>query len=407
MATEKETQLILSRAKIAMFETHPFYAHVLTKLRFEFVESLPGGAPSATDGLRIMLVPSAYLAASKGEQVTMLAHEQLHCLDGHLWRRGQRDALAANVAQDIYIYHILKSEGFATLRRNETVLQKLCASKGHKLDEFAGMFWEQIYATLFPHDPSPQQSGEGDGEGGDGDSYLDDCVGHCYAEPKTEQAKGEAREQWAQWIREAGMYAKMAGATAGRWQELVDAATPEVPFETRFFEHLKRGMGGDQTFDAFARRHIARGLYLPSEVVETMGRTVGVVDTSGSMDAQGDIAYALGVFRTWREQYACTFDLVQCDVEVAEWHTYEEHEPLPSQFVIKGRGGTAFNAPFEQVKERNIEPALLVYMTDGFNAGDLAPDPGYPVMWVLVGAYNRDFAPPYGEVVPVKLPKRR
>lgn len=413
--TRKECQLQVSRAKIGMLEKHPFYAHILTKLRIELVDDLPYGAPTATDGRRLLIVPSRYVLQSKAEQLSSLAHEQFHCLDGHIWRRGNRDPFWSNIAQDIAIYWLMQREGFVTLRLNEkalaAVLQTRCGG-AYSLDDFQTMFWEQIYETIAP---PPEQRGQGgsgksgakdSGKSGGKASKSDGCgdgdCGHCY-DPSAgsgPEAK-ETQEQWGQWIREAGVYAKMAGAQAGHWSELVEAATPRVPFETRFFEHLKLGMGGDQTFDRFSRRGIARGDYLPSEIIEVMGETVGVVDSSGSQTGE-DIAYALGVFRAWREQHPCRFHLVECDTEVHQWTSYDEDTALPAKFEIKGRGGTSFNEPFEKVKERNIEPSLLLYFTDGYNYGDYAAKPEYQVIWVLSGEYNREFKPPYGDVCVVQ-----
>lgn len=407
MSDTKVAGMYLSRAKIQMFESHPFYGHICTKLQFRFDSDV---AASCTDGRNVWINPDRYVKLSKAEQVTVLAHEQLHCLDGHLWRRGKRDPFLSNVAQDIYIYHVLRSEGFAVLRDNESALSKVLANVAggvYTLAGFAGKFWEQIYELIAPADP-PQSSGsqgqDGDGDGqsqqGSGDTGKDGECGHCYRESKGQQGQDD-NQQWREWIREAGTFAKLAGAKPGYWSQLVKAATPTVPFETRFQEAMKRGLGGEQSFDTFARRHIHAGLYLPSEVVEQMGETVGVVDSSGS-ETEEDIAYALGVFRAWREQHPCIFHFVECDTEVQLWQTYDEWDELPERFEVKGRGGTEFADPFRKVEERHIAPALLVYITDGFNHGGYAPEPGYPVIWVLAGRYNDEFHPPYGEVVRVR-----
>ena len=414
----KEVGYILSRAKIAMLEQHPFYAHILTHLKFEFVPELPGGSMSATDGKCVYIVPARFLAVSKGEQVSVLAHEQMHCLDGHIWRTGPRDKIWSNIAQDIYIYHVLHSEGFATLVDNQKALTSIlhkdarrrpATAIAYDLDDFVGQFWEQIYEAILPQSAakSKPQSGEGDGQGGE-DSPDDGVSGkqhagcsHCY---KPGKQSDDAKEEWKEWIREAGMYAKMAGAKPGRWQELVDAATPTVPFETRFYEFLKHGMGGDQSFAQFNRRFVHRGDYFPTETVEQMGETILVNDTSGSRTTE-DLAYAYGVFRAYRELHPCKVHCVDADTECAAWRTFEEWDDLPHKWEAHGRGGTTFDQPFAQAKARNIEPVVLIYMTDGYNYGDFAPKPPYQVLWVLTGDFNKSFAPPYGTIVPVRSTK--
>lgn len=410
--TAKHAQLLVSRAKIAMLETHPFYAYILTHLTLDLQDELPGGSVSATDGKRLLINATKYATLGKDEQLTVLAHEQLHCLDGHLWRRGNRDRFYSNIAQDIYIYHLLKAEGFAVIKHNEAALSAVLAqyaSGTFTLDDFAGNFWEQIYDTIAP--PQQQSSGSGDGESeqSDGQStpqpgandHDEAGCGHCYQPASSPAEAKEAEAEWKQWIREAGVYAKMAGARAGHWQELVEATVTPIPFETRFAELLKRGLGGDQSYDSFARRHISRGQYFPTEVVEQMGETVAVVDTSGSRSHE-DIAYTLGVFRAWREMYPCRFHLVECDSQTAGWQTFEEFDTLPAKFEMHGRGGTSFEPPFREVEERKLSPQVLIFITDGFNYGDFAPKPPYEVLWVLTGEYNDNFAPPYGTVCKVR-----
>lgn len=399
----KAAQMAVSRAKIAMLEGHPFYAYILTKLKFEFVEdgSLPYGAPTATDGRSIFIVPARYLAEPKLQQVTALAHEQMHCLNGDLWRRGQRDPLIANIAQDIYIYHVLRSEKFTTLTKNKQALAKaLTQLAGGKftLDDFRGQFWEQIYQTLAPLNQPQQSDGGSDGDGESVEGLDGEC--HCYKPAKVgEQSKADT-DQWKQWIREAGTYAKVAGCQPGAWQAWVEAATPRVPFETRFAEHLKRGLGGEQQYESFNRRYLSRGEYMPSEVVEQMCETVGVVDTSGSVPNE-DIAYAIGVFRNWRSLHPCKFHLLECDAAVQQASSYDEHDEIPSKFNVKGRGGTRFDPPFAWLNEKQVEPGLLIYITDGYNYGEFAPAPAFDVLWLLAGEYNKEFKPPYGEVCTV------
>ena len=398
--TLREAQMQVSRAKIAMFQRHPFYAHILTRLTFEYQEN-PRGAISATDGTHIFIDPAKYITLPKGEQVTCLAHEQLHCLDGHLWRRGQRDPFIANVAQDIYIYWLLRDEGFDTLTDNEQALSNLIAP--YQLFDFRGMFWEQIYEQLAQ--PSQQQQSDdddaGDGSGSAAARGLDPgeangATGGCYHPlPAQGAATEETKADWRQWTIDAGAYAKQAGAQAGRWEELVKAATPKVSLETHLYEFLKRGLGGDQTYDAFSRRHMSRGEYMPIDVVEAMGETVIALDTSGSVSG-GDLAKALGIVCAWRELHPCRLHIVECDTECV-WHTFEDYESVPTELKLHGRGGTSFAPPFAEAVAKQLDPALFIYITDGYGY-EYAPKPTYPVLWVLNGDCDRTFKPPYGEV---------
>jgi predicted metal-dependent peptidase len=62
---------------------------------------------------------------------------------------------------------------------------------------------------------------------------------------------------------------------------------------------------------------------------------------------------------------------------------------------VPGRGGTSFVPVFEKIKEMNIKPDALVYLTDGY--GTFPSDPGYHVLWGSIALTPEGY--PFGEVV--------
>ncbi len=374
MINEKDIQYQASRARIAILARHPFYGHILTRMRFEFVE---GAGITATDGESIFIFPS-FGALSLEEQISALVHEVLHALDGHIWRTGKRDAWWANVAQDVFIHHVLEKERLATVRENARTLREILQARGgHLISDFKGQFWEQIYEVI-----KDQRPGQG--------------TLNCYR-----PAKAGHDETFRQWVRQAAMYAQQAGQAPGPWQEFVEAAMPKVPLETKLFEFLQRGIGSEQSWAACNRRWVYTDTYLPVELEYTMGETVVVVDTSGSR-SNDDLRHALGIIVQWREEHPCKLHLVECDYAIPQggWRTFEREEPLPWEYRFHGRGGTSFAPPFQQVAARNIQPAMLIYITDGLGSTRGLDRPSYPVLWVLTGSRRHGgFNPPFGEVV--------
>jgi len=70
--------------------------------------------------------------------------------------------------------------------------------------------------------------------------------------------------------------------------------------------------------------------------------------------------------------------------------------------TMPGGGGTAFQPAFDWVRDNDVEPDVLVYLTDGLSPDrDRLQDPGYPVLWL--STLTKPEAYPIGEVVGVAL----
>ena len=77
---------------------------------------------------------------------------------------------------------------------------------------------------------------------------------------------------------------KSAGKTAGRWAEVAQRArTRAVPWERLFAERLGGLIPTDYQTCPFSKRHLWRGVYLPSVARKGVGRILFAIDTSGSM----------------------------------------------------------------------------------------------------------------------------
>ena len=375
---KREAETCFIRARIHLLTHRPFYAYLAMKMRQEWLEDCSGGL-SCTDGETLFINPTEFVKLSKAQQVTTIVHEVLHCASGHLWRKGGRDMQKWNMAADIAIDNIIHADQFEAGPWEQS-RAKWLRSIGKKFEQFNGQVAEAIYDQL-PDSPKQPQCGCG-GEGG------------CFKDQSQQDAasKSQAEATWKANVVAAG---QLAGNQAGAWSELVKAAMPKPPFHLKLFEYLNRGMGGDSDWAALNRRCMWRGLYLPTETRTVMGRVAWVTDTSGSMSHE-QLKKAFGYFRGFRDQHPCVADLVCCDYGVSSHKTYEEWEPLPDTFKAKGRGGTSFDAPFEMLREKRIEPRVLIYCTDAYGRCTVSK-PTYPVLWVIING-DRDWVPPFGEV---------
>lgn len=397
-----DAEVAFIRARLALRSTHPFYAHLSLKLGLQWREDCQGGL-SATDGKTIFVNPSAFLALPKNEQPSVIVHEVWHCAAGHPWRCGSRDPFRFNVAGDVAIANALDDEKLPQVQAGEAFM---CAM-GIDRRKFVGMNVEEIYEKLPANVQQPQcgqgqpQQGNGNGKGGGTPQHWNGQGGCYHPAPDKADSDGATDAQWKQNVIEA---AQQAGNAPGAWRELVDAATPKVPFTVKLHEFLTRGMGGDTSFDSFNRRHVYQGMYLPNETRFVMGEVAVCLDTSGSMSTEM-LQEALGYIRGFREEHPCTLHFIQCDYDVpAEngYKKYNEWERLPQKFDIGGRGGTSFDAPFRLMAEKRIKPKVVIYCTDAFGSVSAESKPSCDVLWVVIKGGDSSWKPPFGTVCVVK-----
>jgi predicted metal-dependent peptidase len=395
---EQSTRAFI-RARVQLMHSRPFWAHLVMKMPLRWMDE--EGQLSKTDGETLFINPSTYLTLTKGEQVSVLVHEVLHCVALHLTRCGSRDPQRWNIAGDIYIANVIEAEGFESIALSENFMSQV----GINRVNYRTMTTEAIYDAL-PKSKQQKQSqgngqGKGQGRGKSGGCQHWNGEGGCYKEKEggsSSASRSQAEQRWRQNVIEAG---QLAGNAPGAWRELVKAAMPKPPFHVPLLDFLHRGMGGDSDWSMLNRRWLSRGMYMPQEYSQVMGEIAIAVDTSGSMDSNTQLREAFGYIRAFREEHACKLHLIQCDhdcIDKAQYRVYEEWEPLPETFQVVGRGGTSFDPPFELVRERKIEPCVLIYITDGYGACSVPKPPNYDVMWVVING-DSSFTPPFGEVI--------
>jgi predicted metal-dependent peptidase len=420
----KETLPEIRRARLNLMLAHPFLAQAVA--RYEFVESPRGCFDTmATDGFYIYY-DRRFVASIDHEQlIGVIAHEVLHCILGHLDRRGSRHPEIWNEAIDFATNLFLIDQGFSL-------------PAGLYDRAYLGMTAEDIYERLVQNPqsrPSRIRGMQGLGSGG--------MQQHPYAgssqdqgNPRTEPPSADKSRQPAggtgfdihldaddprlpairgsdlpslderRQIR-AGLAEEMAshlmGKAAGLWKEEIRFGTKR-PFEWReLLSHFFNGLRmSDYRMMPPNKKHLWRGIYLPSVGVPGPERIVVAIDTSGSMDRAllGDILQELDHLRSTAE---CELVLIQCDTAIQEVKTYDCFE-LSSldlhRFQAMGRGGTDFTPVFQWI-EHNLSAFgkavdALIYFTDGYGRFPHL-SPNHPVLWILPKSGSNSI--PFGMVL--------
>jgi predicted metal-dependent peptidase len=394
----------LIRTRTALVLGHPFFG--LLALRLKLVEA-PWIITAGVDGKHLYYNPSYIAPLSDAELKALWAHEVMHCTNGHPWRRGERDRQRWNWACDYAIDPILREGGLIV--PNETINPK-----------WRGWSAEQIY-PLIPVNPQNKcggmqgqskpgsgQQGDGQGKGGQGQQGQgqggQDPRAPNYMPGKDvllDASEDEANQQQAEWkqaIASAAQVAKSQGKLPGGFEIYIENwLEPRVLWKALLRKFIQLRSKQDYSWAVRNRRYGSSGVYLPGLRSEQMPPVVIAIDTSGSIGGEELKQFAGEMGAIIEEAKPEVAYQVFCDARVA--HTAEFYPGDPLTFNAKGGGGTSFVPVFDWVKEQEIEPACLIYLTDMYGSYP-KEEPPYPVLWASTTKnIPSSYEPPFGEVV--------
>lgn len=359
----------ISKATQRLIMDQPFFGIVLCNLKVQpFTEdTAPSGQKPtmATDGKRLLYAHDYVLPLSDKKLVGLLAHEVMHIAYMHHTRRGDRDHRLFNIAADYAIDRDLTSMGF-------DVPNPLIDAR------FAGLNAEAIYAILKRENNQQQPKAGG---------IID-------AAAPTEPGKlQEAEADTQRLIRQAVMATRASGPGApGAVVRMVDALNkPKVSWREHFWDFAGSSDRSDYTWAKPNRRHLGRGLILPSLRPLPAREIVGAIDTSGSMDRDA-VAAGVTEFQAMLDEGAVdSLWLVYCDSAIQGFQRYESGDIIKPE--IPGGGGTAFAPVWPWVREHAPDASRIVYFTD-MGSSDFGSPPEIPVLWAR---YGSDREAPFGE----------
>ena len=402
----------MSVARVAFMVASPFYSHLYYSLGEEVLtRDIP---TAATDGRKVIINPDYFCAFTVPKQVFILAHEMSHLVCKHPQRMtsymkagGLRklpfDQKFANFCADYVINADLIESGVGEI--DEAWLWDKDI-KGSEL-------WEDVYERLFQQGncPPPRRRGKGGRQGGqkpdqwamDGDGSFDEIM-----EPGKDPVTGEPdlpdENEFKEAVARAASVAKAMGKMPGSVQRLVDEIlAPQINWRehVRLLITGKIGFRGETWTRPNRRRLVLNPItIMPGRNGYGCNTVVIGVDTSGSV---GDDEMAVfmgelgGVLADVRPKriivIGCDYDISQVD----ELWSVDEFEALRVK-GIKGGGGTKFEPVFDYVKEHDLRPEALIYLTD--MEGTFPTEaPAYPVIW----AASTDKPAPWGDTVRIKI----
>jgi predicted metal-dependent peptidase len=400
---------LFAKARAALLVGAPFWG--VLSLRLAPVAD-PSIRTMQTDGVSVRYNPAFVAGLSRGVLRTCIAHETMHCATLHHTRREGRDPRRWNIACDHAINPLLAEAGFDL-------------PDGALTDPaYAGMSAEDIYDRLPADDDADGDDGTGRDDPDGNDPGNDDPGGlGGVSDPPPGGGAGDAgqsgppdpsgqpgarviapssadlarqEEEWAIATAQAEATAKAMGVGAGDAARAIrEQVAPKLDWRAVLRRYLSAAAKSDYAWTPPNRRHIARGLYLPSLRSDTLGPVVVAVDTSGSIDDATLAGFSAEIAAILDEAAPEAVHVVYCDAAVKATERFEPGDPV--HLTPQGGGGTAFRPVFDWVAQADIQPVCVVYLTD-LDGEDFGAAPDYPVLWVSTFRTRA----PFGEVIPLR-----
>jgi predicted metal-dependent peptidase len=388
----------IQAARTALVLDQPFFGALA--LRLKVIED-PGCGTAWTNGEALGYDPEFVMRLTHDEVVGVIAHEVMHCANGHMWRRDGREQRKFNVAADLAINPVLREAGFRL-------------PQGALLEQqYLGKSAEWIYARLpdQPQGGAGKGQGKGDGQGqGKGQAGQPDApgsgqgaqgqvpgAGACdVRDAPAEDADGASEADWQQAVQQAAAAAKGRGKLPASLARLAnEAAAPKVDWRSVLHRFVQQAARDDYSWTRPNARYLAGGLYLPSLRSETVGPIAVAIDTSGSVDGVLLNQFAAELRAVVDDVRPARVHVLYCDAKVHRVDTFERDDAV--ELNPAGGGGTAFAPVMDACEQLDEPPVCLVYLTD-LDGSHRAEPPDFPVLWAAT--QRRDV--PYGEVVMVE-----
>jgi predicted metal-dependent peptidase len=382
----------LVTARVGLLLRASFFGNLATRLKL--VNADEWCSTAATDG-RHFYYNTRFIELLKPKEIEFLfGHEVLHCVYDHFGRRGDRDPMLFNIANDYCVNADLKKHRVGEFitsvpclydskyeNKSSEEIYDILYENAEKID--IGSLIDKLLDDHLDGDDGEGGSGEGDEQGGKGRPKL--------SAEERQKIKDEIKEAML-----AAAQASDAGSIPLGVKRLIqDLTDPKMNWRELLRMQLESTIKSDYTWMRPSRRGWDMDAVLPG-----MNRTDAIdiaiyIDMSGSIgeeqgkDFLSEVKGIMEAFESYKIHVACF------DTEVYNLQQYNS-ENLDSieDYELAGGGGTDFDSIFRHLKHEQIEPKRLVVFTDGYPCGSWG-DPNYcDTVWIIHGDKNPN--PPFG-----------
>ena len=392
---DREVREKLITARVGLLLRASFFGNLATRLKLVNADEWCGTA--ATDG-RNFYYNSRFIDLLKPKEVEFLfGHEVLHCVYDHFGRRGDRDPMLFNVANDYAVNGDLKKH-----RVGEFITSVPCLYDA----KYEGMSSEEIYDDLYENAEKINLSDLidkllDDHMDGEGNSDSDEDGDEKDGQGKKPKLSAEERQKIRDEIKEAVLAAAAASDGAGNLPAGVkrliqDMTAPKMNWRELLRMQLESTIKSDFTWMRASRRGWHMDAIMPGMKNDELIDIAIGIDASGSIDnnmLRDFLAETQGIMDQFQSYkiHIFTFDT---GVYNPQQYNSDNLDTI-CDYEVKGGGGTDFDAIFNYLKEEQIEPKRLVVFTDGYPFGSWGDESYADTVWIIHG--NTTVVPPWGQ----------
>ncbi len=366
----------LAKAKTSLVLEHPFIGTIALGMPHTYQE---GVGTACTNGKRVLYDPKFVSDLTDEELKFLVAHECMHPMLEHNFRRQSRDPKRWNMAADYVINQLLTDEGIGKF------IEGGCLNKS-LYDAGQGVS-EAIY-NLLPE--SNDGDGNGPGMGGTGQD-LEDGEG-------TVQDQNQQAAEWKVKVAQAAQAAKMMGKLSAGMARLVnDILNPTVDWREVLQKFVIKHKTDQRSFSRPNRRFLSQGFYMPSRSGERMGPIAFFVDCSGSVDDHQLAQMAAEVRMVHEDLRPEKLHVVYFDAEVTHYDCFLPDDTVSISF--HGGGGTDVRTAFDYLDAEGHADGLActIVLTDGYTPYPTGSST--PTIWAM----TTDMTAPFGEHCRVRV----
>lgn len=360
----------LAKARTSLVLEHPFIGTIALNMPMSLSSDVP---TAATNGKYVKFNPEFIRDLTDEQMKFLVAHECMHPMLEHNYRRNSRNPRKWNRAADYVINQLLDDEGIGKFIPGGCLNRSIYDAGKQTSD---GVY------NILEDDPG---DADGSSVGGTGND-LEDSPG---SPAEREQAAAEMKVTVAQ----AAQAAKMMGQLSANMARVVEnVLQPKVDWRSVLRRFVEKAKNDSRTWARPNRRFIAQGLYLPSVGGETLGEMAFAIDCSGSIGQRELEEFAAEIRAVWEDGKPQRLHVLYFDSEVCHYENFGRDDDL--HIEAHGGGGTAFSPVFRFMEAQGITPVATVFLTD-LCCNDFGPQPEHPVLWVA----NMEGTAPWGEVI--------
>ena len=394
---DREIREKLITARVGLLLRASFFGNLATRLKL--VNADEWCTTAATDG-RNFYYNSRFIDMLKPKEVEFLfGHEVLHCVYDHFGRRGDRDPMLFNIANDYCVNADLKKH-----RVGEFITTVPCLFDA----KYDGMSSEEVYDILYENaekidigsliDKMLDEHLDGEGDDGDGEKDENGQPKNGKGRPKL---SAEERQQIKDEIKEAVLAAAAASDGAGNLPAGVrriieDMTAPKMNWRELLRMQLESTIKSDYTWMRSSRKGWHMDAIMPGMKLDPMIDIAISIDASGSMqdrmlkDFLAEVAGIMEQFPAYR------IHVLSFDTQVYNPQQFDsENLDDITGYEIMGGGGTDFDCVFNYFKENEIEPKRHIMFTDGYPAGSWGDEQYCDTVFIMHGTTS--IVPPWGQ----------